>query len=217
MKQIIRANTRGKANISWLEGYHSFSFGHYYDEYRMGFGPLRVLNDDIIQPGFGFPTHPHDNMEIITIILDGELSHQDSMGTKETLKPGDIQIMSAGSGVTHSEINDSDSPTSLLQIWLEPKKENIPPSYTNKSYTDDIITDTLFPIVTSDDICQDATMYLTKTDKPITVKKAHWYVFVIDGELTVDSTTLGKRDAIQTDEKLTLTPTKESFVLLFEV
>jgi len=133
--QIRRARERGETRTSWLHGRHSFSFGRYYDPENMGFHSLRVLNDDIIAPGRGFGEHPHDNMEIITWVLDGTLEHRDSTGQRGVLGPGVAQRMSAGSGVRHSEVNASETePLHLLQIWIEPAARNVTPRYDEKSF-----------------------------------------------------------------------------------
>ena len=126
--EIIRANTRGHFNFGWLDTYHTFSFGEYHNPQRQNFGALRVVNDDLIQPNSLFPTHPHNNMEIITILLSGTLEHTDSIGNKAQIQAGEIQVMSAGTGITHSEANPSATiPTSLLQIWIYPKVRDIVP------------------------------------------------------------------------------------------
>jgi len=124
------SNSRGTADFGWLKSKHSFSFGHYYNAERMGFGALRVLNDDWVAPGAGFGTHPHSNMEIISIALKGDLQHRDSMGTASIIRENEIQVMSAGSGITHSEMNaNSDRPVEFLQIWIIPNQHNVMPRY----------------------------------------------------------------------------------------
>jgi quercetin 2,3-dioxygenase len=137
MKKIIyRAESRGKSELGWLHSRFSFSFAKYYDPEKMGFGLLRVLNDDIVEPGTGFATHPHENMEIITIILEGALQHKDSMGIGSIIGEGEVQVMSAGTGVTHSEINPSSyEKVNLFQIWIFPKEQNITPRYDQKKFT----------------------------------------------------------------------------------
>ena len=131
MKKVIhKAATRGHANHGWLNSYHSFSFAGYYNPERIHFGALRVLNDDSVAAGMGFGTHPHDNMEIISIPLSGDLKHKDSMGTEATIKQGDIQVMSAGTGISHSEMNaNKDKEVKFLQIWVFPNKKNVQPRY----------------------------------------------------------------------------------------
>lgn len=206
---IHKANTRGNANHGWLNAYHSFSFANWYNPERIQFGVLRVLNDDTIAPGMGFGTHPHDNMEIITIPLEGDLAHKDSMGNTATIKTGDVQVMSAGSGIKHSEFNpNADLQTKLFQIWLFPNKKNVTPRYQqitlDKSLQKNNFAQVLSP--NEDDegvwIHQDAWFYMSNFDanfsKKLTLKKEGngFYIMNIEGEIVVNGETLEKRDAI---------------------
>ncbi|CAM3800133.1 pirin family protein [Flavobacterium cucumis] len=210
MKTIVhKANERGHANHGWLNAYHSFSFANWYNPEKIQFGMLRVLNDDTIAGGMGFGTHPHDNMEIITIPLEGDLAHKDSMGNGTTIKSGDIQVMSAGTGIQHSEFNPNpDQHTKLFQIWLFPKYHNVTPRYQqitlDKSLEKNDFAQILSP--NPDDagvwIHQDAWFYLSNFDtdfsKKLSLKKEGngFYIMNIEGEIEINGQKLEKRDAI---------------------
>lgn len=211
MKNTVlhKADTRGHADHGWLNAYHSFSFANWYNPDRVQFGMLRVLNDDTVAAGMGFGTHPHDNMEIITIPLEGDLAHKDSMGNAATIKTGDVQVMSAGTGIQHSEFNPNhDLHTKLFQIWLFPKHRNVEPRY--QQITLDVTEQkNAFAQILSpnaDDagvwIHQDAWFYLSNFDanvsKKLTLKKEGngFYIMNIEGEIEVDGQQLEKRDAI---------------------
>ncbi|GMU94605.1 pirin family protein [Ignavibacterium album] len=205
---IHRSEERGKANYGWLDTKYSFSFARYYDPDKMGFGLLRVLNDDIVLPDSGFGTHPHDNMEIITIILDGQLQHKDSMGNGSVIKAGEVQVMSAGSGVTHSEFNPSKTEkVNLLQIWIYPKEENIEPRYDQKSFPKNERKNKLITAVSGYSengplyIHQNAEIKLGYFDKGnkinYQIRNGNGvYLFVIEGHLKIVNEDLLRRDAI---------------------
>lgn len=176
MHTIRYGEQRGKANHGWLDSRHTFSFGHYYDPQHMGFGPLRVINEDRVKPGAGFGTHGHSDMEIISYVLEGELEHKDSLGTGSVIRPGDVQVMSAGTGIRHSEFNHSDrDPLHFLQIWVTPNKEGVAPRYDQKNFTDADKRGRL-RLVTSPDgadgsvmIHQDARIYASIVDDGVTL------------------------------------------------
>jgi redox-sensitive bicupin YhaK (pirin superfamily) len=209
MKNTVlhKADTRGHADHGWLNAYHSFSFASWYNADRVQFGALRVLNDDTIAAGMGFGTHPHDNMEIITIPLEGDLAHKDSMGNTETIKNGDVQVMSAGTGVKHSEFNpNADQRTKLLQIWVYPNQQNVAPRYQQITLNPEDRKNKLQQILSpnaEDDgvwIHQDAWFHLGKFDKGVTTtynlkKEANGvYAFILSGTLTIDGQELETRD-----------------------
>lgn len=210
MKTIVHpASERGHANHGWLNAHHSFSFASYHDPSKVHFGLLRVLNDDIVAPGTGFGMHPHDNMEIVTIPLSGTLEHRDSMGNIGVIRPNEIQAMSAGSGLMHSEYNHSKTePINLLQIWVFPKERNITPRYDQKVFSANEKEGkfkTIVAPVKADDVMwinQDAYFSIGKFSAASTqsYKPQHagngTYVFVIEGSITLNGNKLGKRDAI---------------------
>ncbi|QLE01695.1 pirin family protein [Galbibacter sp. BG1] len=229
---LYKSDTRGHANHGWLNAYHSFSFANYFDPQRMNFGVLRVLNDDTIAPGMGFGKHPHDNMEIITIPLSGDLEHEDSMGNKKVIKEGDVQSMSAGTGVVHSEYNaNQDKEVKLLQIWLMPKKRNITPAYDQISLKLEDRKNKFQQIVSpnpDDDgvtINQDAWFSITEMDagKELNYKlhnpKNGVYAFVLEGNLSINDESLDRRDAIGIREvdDLKINADSDSKLLLMEV
>lgn len=233
MKAIVHsADTRGHADHGWLNAHHSFSFANYYNPERMNFGALRVLNDDIVSGGMGFGMHPHDNMEIITIPLKGDLEHKDSMGNVGRIKNGEIQVMSAGTGVFHSEYNpNKDRETNLLQIWLFPNKRNVDPRYDQISIEDYRKKNELYQVVSPDAedqgswIYQDAWFHLGDFDKGTTreysLKKEGngVYLFVIEGTVDVGGQKLGKRDAagVWETDSVSITAGSDAEFLLMEV
>jgi quercetin 2,3-dioxygenase len=233
MKNILhKANTRGHASHGWLNSYHTFSFSSYQNPERVHFGALRVLNDDTVAPGMGFGQHPHDNMEIISIPLSGELKHRDTTGTEAVIKTGDIQIMSAGSGLQHSEINNSKTEeVKFLQIWVFPKERNIKPRYDQKTFNELQRINNWQLIVSpekSNDsiwINQDAWFSLTKLEKgkslnyPLHKKGNGVYAFILYGDVIVAGQSLNKRDGlgIIDVEEIPFTADTESEILLIEV
>ncbi|MFL9830480.1 pirin family protein [Flavobacterium sp. ST-87] len=204
-----KADTRGHADHGWLNAYHSFSFASWYNPDRVQFGALRVLNDDTVAAGMGFGTHPHDNMEIITIPLEGDLAHKDSMGNESTIKNGDVQVMSAGSGIRHSEFNpNADQRTKLFQIWVFPKQRDVTPRYQQITLDKSLEKNDFAQILSPDAedagvwIHQDAWFYLSDFDadfsKKLSLKKEAngFYIMNIEGEIEVNGNTLETRDAI---------------------
>jgi redox-sensitive bicupin YhaK (pirin superfamily) len=227
-----KADSRGDANHGWLHSKHTFSFANYHDPQRMHFGVLRVLNDDYVAAGRGFGTHPHDNMEIISIPLEGDLEHQDSMGNNTVIRNGDIQVMSAGTGVSHSEYNkNSDKPVKFLQIWLFPNKRNVTPRYgqitLNKADRKDKFQQIISP--SADDegvwIHQNAWFHLSDFDKGTSETytfKAEGnglYIFVLNGTLKVNDQELNTRDGfgVWDTDQVSIKAESDAEFLLMEV
>ncbi len=233
MQTVIHTSeSRGHANHGWLDTYHTFSFGMYHDPSRMHFGMLRVLNDDFVIGGAGFGKHGHDNMEIISIPLQGSLAHSDSTGNEGIISTGDVQIMSAGSGIQHAEYNASDNElVNFLQLWIFPKERNINPRYDQMSIAKQDVQNQFRNIVSSEKkdntlwINQDAELYLGEfdiaTDIMHTLKSANHgvYVFVIEGSITIGETTLNKRDGmgIYDIESVLMRIHAQSNILLIEI
>ncbi len=232
MKQIFHpASERGHANFGWLDSHHSFSFGSYYDPEKTNFGALRVLNDDIVTPAMGFGTHPHDNMEIVSIPLYGELAHKDSTGTNGVILTGDVQIMSAGTGIRHSEFNHSpDKNVNFLQIWILPKKLNIEPRYEQKSFSRTHSKNKWQTVVSPSDpeavwINQSA-YFSFATLEPghilnYNIHEANQgaYFFLISGKIKINDQTLERRDGLGVWEtkEISLTAEVVSEILCIEV
>ncbi|GEN32589.1 pirin family protein [Aneurinibacillus danicus] len=219
MITIYPAASRYSTNHGWLQSNFSFSFAEYYDPNNLQFGPLRVFNDDIVQPGTGFGSHPHREMEIVSIVLQGQLKHQDSTGNSEVLVPGEIQRMTAGTGIVHSEFNPSDTEdVNFLQLWFLPDEKGLKPSYEQFAYDQEALKNNLLPIVSKRQtgehrvahIHQDLTLYLSRldADKTITFTQPEGrriYVFVMEGELELNGEkVLQKRDAARINETPTL-------------
>lgn len=231
MIDLRRSDQRGHANHGWLDSYHSFSFASYHDPQHMGFGPLRVINEDRITPGAGFGTHAHHDMEIITYMLDGELAHKDSMGTGSVIRPGDVQRMSAGSGVRHSEFNHSqEKGVHLLQIWIEPNVNGIEPSYEEKRFSAEAKAGRLQVIASSDGregsvhIYQDACLYAGLFDNGQEAELSLdpdrlAYVHAVRGEITVNGQSLAAGDAAKLSREhfVRLSGGKNAEVLVFDL
>lgn len=229
--RLHKANTRGHANHGWLNSYHTFSFAGYYNAERMHFGALRVLNDDTVAGGMGFGKHPHDNMEIVSIPLSGDLEHNDTTGRHEIIKQGDVQIMSAGSGIAHSEKNaNNNKEVKFLQIWVMPKERDIAPRYEQKSFPLENRKNTLQTVVAPDEkeavwINQNAWFTLgtfnaaTTTNYTLHNAKNGVYVFVLKGAITVNGIAIQERDGlgITLAEILNITADTDTEFLLIEV
>ncbi len=231
MLQIRKSTDRGHADHGWLQSQHSFSFADYHDPQHMGFGPLRVINEDRVAPGQGFGTHGHKDMEIISYVLAGALEHKDSLGTGSVLHYGDVQRMSAGSGVRHSEFNGSkEQPVHFLQIWIEPNVKGIPPSYEEKHFAQETKRGALRLIASGDGregsvtIHQDAAIYATLLDgdeqAALTLAEGRIvYVHVVGGQVNVNGITLTGGDAarISAEQTITLEQAKGAEVLVFDL
>ena len=233
MKTLLhKAETRGRANHGWLDSHHTFSFAGYHNLSRMNFGLLRVLNDDIVKGGMGFGQHPHDNMEIISIPLRGALEHGDNTGGHAIIKSGEVQIMSAGSGLAHSEKNASPTDdVNFLQIWVFPKERNIEPRYEQKMFSKTDRMNTIQAVASPGKengalwINQDAWFHLadlrkgSKVEYQLHGKQSGVYVFVLEGNVTAGGQTLNRRDGvgISETEKIEINADSDAEVLIMEV
>jgi quercetin 2,3-dioxygenase len=233
MKTIYHsASSRGYADHGWLKARHSFSFANYYNPEKMHFGKLRVLNDDIVAPGRGFGTHPHDNMEIITIPLRGSLEHRDNMGNGSVISPGEVQVMSAGTGVTHSEYNPSETEeVNLLQIWIYPEKRDVEPRYDQRRFDPAALTDNIQLVVNNEKdgnslfIHQKAAISLSKpsTAKVLDYKHKYpgngVYVFLIEGKIAIGNDVLSDRDALGVFNagSIEINTIEDAYILILEV
>ena len=225
------AAERGHAEHGWLDSYHSFSFADYYDPRHMGFRALRVINEDRVQPGRGFPSHPHRDMEILSYVLDGALEHKDSLGTGSVIKPGDVQRMTAGTGVVHSEYNASrDDAVHFLQIWLLPERRNLTPGYEQKSFSDDEKRGRLRLVASRDGrdgsvtVHQDIALYVTRLAPGEQVihevsPQRHVYVQVTRGAVALGDHTLNAGDGAAISEvgRVVLEGKTEAEALLFDL
>jgi redox-sensitive bicupin YhaK (pirin superfamily) len=231
MRTLRRARDRGHANHGWLDTYHTFSFADYFDEKQMGFGPLRVINDDTVAGGGGFPPHGHRDMEIISYVISGALAHKDNMGNGSTIRPGDVQRMSAGPGVVHSEFNASKTePVHFLQIWIEPARRGLPSGYQQKPFPDADKRGRLRLVASPDGadgsvtIQQDARVYATLLGPDASASHAFapgrkGWVHVVRGAASLDGQALGAGDgvALEGEERITLASPSEGEVLVFDL
>ena len=231
MINVRKASERGHFNFGWLDTYHTFSFGEYYDPRHMGFRSLRVINEDFVAPGAGFPTHGHRDMEIVTYVLEGGLAHRDSMGNGSTIRPGDVQRMSAGTGVRHSEFNDSeDERVHLLQIWVLPSETGIAPGYEEKRFADDEKRNRLRVVAAPDGregsvtIHQDAEIYAALLEDGQEVAHGlgpgrHAWLQVARGAVELNGERLEQGDgaAVSDEERITITGRGTAEVLLFDL
>lgn len=233
MYTIRLADERGVTKTDWLISYHTFSFGSYYDRNNLGFSDLRVINDDTVMPLKGFGTHPHDNMEIISIILAGELEHRDSMQSLSVIKRGDVQTMTAGKGVLHSEMNPSSTmPVHFLQIWILTEKRNLPPSYNQKHFAEDLSQDKFHLIVSHDgredslQINQDAFLYHAHIQKNKTAEfqltnDRYYWIQIAEGQVEMNGNILNRGDGIAVRDESDLLQftgiTDKAYVLLFDL
>lgn len=231
MITVRKAAERGHFDFGWLNTYHTFSFGDYYDAKHTRFGTLRVINEDFVQAGHGFPTHGHRDMEIVTYILEGALEHRDSMGTGSIIRRGDAQRMSAGTGVTHSEANPSpDAPVHLLQIWIFPSEQGMPPEYEEKKFSDDEKRNRLRLIVSPDGsdgsvrIHQDARIFASlleegqQVDHALANGRDAW-LQVAAGSVTLNKTTLKQGDGagVRQEPEIKITADERAEILLFDL
>ncbi len=212
----------GHVEHGWLKTYHHFSFASYYDSNKMGIGPLRVLNDDYIAPNTGFDRHPHQNMEIITYVIDGELTHKDSLDNERTVSRGQVQYMSAGTGIFHSEHNKSDKPLRLLQVWIIPNRMGVTPNYGDYLFEEERKNGWLHFVGKTAPISihQDVNFYVTETSKKTTfdiLKGRQVYIVNIEGKTLINGKTLELGDALLTDEPLHIEPEDTSHIFIIEM
>ena len=228
--EIIKADSRHFSDLGWLKTYWLFSFSSYFDPHNIQFGALRVFNDDIVQPGTGFPTHPHDEMEIITIVLDGEMTHEDSMGNRTVIRAGDVQRMSAGTGLTHSEFNLASKPVHFYQIWIFPDKADLNPTYDQKSFMPNEWRNRLFPVASGQNLPgtvtfnTDATIYRCELDQGMEVtlqdtSGRRIFVYLTKGTLAANGNMMASNDQarIDIDETLILKADERADFILIDV
>jgi redox-sensitive bicupin YhaK (pirin superfamily) len=231
MMRVRRASQRGHFDHGWLDTQHTFSFARYYDPGQMGFRALRVINEDRVQPGRGFGSHGHEDMEIVTYVLAGALAHRDSLGSGSTLRPGELQRMTAGTGITHSEFNPSDTePVHFYQIWLEPEREGLEPSYEQKAFPEEERRNWLRLVASPDGregsltIRQDARLYLASLDGGRDVRHEvspgrHAWLQVLRGDVSLNGLPLSAGDgaAVSAESSLMIKADGPSEVLLFDL
>lgn len=232
MIKTIPNSQNFKTKLDWLTSFHHFSFGEHYDPQKIDFGPLRVFNDDTIEAGMGFDFHPHNNMEIVTYVIDGTLEHKDSMGNIGVVEPGEVQRMTAGTGVFHSEYNHSkEKPLKLLQMWIYPNENDLKPSWEQRKFTKEQRRDKLLDIVHPENtqnkdsisIHQDTRFYISNLTNGATLthrlQNRQAYLFVIDGQITVNGNSLEKQDSatIQEEKEISIAATKDSEIILIEL
>ncbi|WP_319526308.1 pirin family protein [uncultured Desulfosarcina sp.] len=228
--EIIKAGSRHFSDFGWLKTYWLFSFSSYFDPHNIQFGALRVFNDDIVQPGTGFPTHPHEEMEIVTIVLDGEMTHEDSMGNRTVIRAGDVQRMSAGTGLTHSEFNLALQPVHFYQIWIFPDKAKLRPTYDQKSFVPTEWRNHLFPVASGQNLPgtvtfhTDATIYRCELDRGMEVALKDTtgrrvFVYLTKGSLSVNGSIMASKDQarIDMDEPLALKAVEQADFILIDV
>lgn len=231
MIRIIPNSQNFKTEIDWLTSYHHFSFGEHYHPERIDFGPLRVFNDDTIKAGRGFDFHPHNNMEIVTFVIDGTLEHKDSMGNVGVIESGEVQRMTAGTGVFHSEYNHSkEKPLRLLQIWIYPNKNNLKPSWGQQKFTKEQRQNKLLAVIKPEDkeggaipIHQDVWFYISNLSSGTkiihSIQNRQAYLFTIDGHITVNGAILQGQDSamLQNENEVTITAEKDSDIVLIDL
>ena len=230
MIQIIKRNQRHFSDFGWLKTYWLFSFSNYFDPNNIQFGALRVFNDDVVESKSGFPTHPHEEMEIVTIVIDGEITHEDSMHNKGVIKTNDVQRMSAGTGLTHSEFNLADKPVHFYQIWIYPDRRGLTPSYDQKTYDPSNWKNKLFPVASGQNIpgtvtfFTDATIYRSDLDsgKLVTfegTKGRRIFIYLTTGKLTINDEDLDEKyqARIDIDEPLRILAQRNSQFILIDV
>lgn len=231
MIKRIPAEERHFSDFGWLKTYWLFSFSNYYDPENIQFGALRVFNDDVVQPGKGFPPHPHQEMEIITIVLEGEITHEDSLGNKNVIRAGDVQRMTAGKGITHSEYNLSSEPVHFYQVWIYPDQKGLEPGYDQKTFSEDLWRNRIFPVASGQQkkdkmvtFHTDATIYRASLEKGReltfpTSDMRRVFLYLSSGELNINGTELSEKDQARIDEEalLCLKAGKDSEMIIIDV